>query len=232
VRPGAGDCALAVEISCPVGELGKYVNRFALMLALLGVAAGVGLIAYRELASEFTVQPMPGSATTPDVGGAFTLVDHTGQTVTDQDFRGQYMLVYFGYTYCPDVCPNTLLAVSQALDDLGPLADQVRPILITVDPERDDRAVLADYVGHFHPRLVGLTGSPERIAEAAKAYRVYYAKAQVPEQQGGDAGDDYLMDHSGFLYLMDREGRLGTLMSHGSGPDEIAAKIRELLDQG
>jgi len=213
-----------------VGKFGKHVNRFALTLALLGVASGVGLVAYRQITSVATVQPMPGSATTPQVGGAFSLVDHTGRTVTDQDFRGEYLLIYFGYTFCPDVCPNTLLAVSQALDDLGPLADQVRPILITVDPERDDRAVLAEYVRHFHPRLVGLTGSPERIAEAAKAYQVYYAKAQLPEDQGAD--DDYLMDHSGFLYLMDREGRLGALLSHNSGPDEIAAKIRELMDQG
>lgn len=214
-----------------MSKFGKHVNRFALILALLGVASGVGLVAYRQITSVATVQPMPGSATTPQVGGAFSLVDHTGRTVTDQDFRGEYLLIYFGYTFCPDVCPNTLLAVSQALDDLGPLADQVRPILITVDPERDDRAVLAEYVRHFHPRLVGLTGSPERIAEAAKAYQVYSAKAQVPEDQGGGGGD-YLMDHSGFLYLMDREGSLGALLSHDSGPDEIAAKIRELMDQG
>jgi protein SCO1/2 len=214
-----------------VGEFGKYVNRFALTLALLGVVSGVGLIAYRQISSVATVQPMPGSATAPEVGGAFKLIDHTGRTVTDQEFRGEHMLIYFGYTFCPDVCPTTLLAVSQALDILGPLADQVRPILITVDPERDDRAVLATYVSHFHPRLVGLTGSPERIAEAAKAYRVYYAKAQIPEDQGGGGADDYLMDHSGFLYLMDREGRLGALLSHNSGPDEIAAKIRELLER-
>ena len=219
-------------ISCFVGKFGKYINRFALTLALLGVASGVALIVYRQMTSVAIVQTMPGSATTPDVGGAFSLVDHTGKTVTDQDFSGEYLLIYFGYTFCPDVCPNTLLAMSQALDDLGPLADEVRPILITVDPERDDQAVLAEYVRHFHPRLVGLTGSPERIAEAAKAYRVYYAKAKVPEDQGGGGADDYLMDHSGYLYLMDREGRLGALLSHRSGPDEIAAKIRELLDQG
>jgi protein SCO1/2 len=215
-----------------VGGFGKYINRFALTLALLGVATGVGLIAYRQITSVATVQTMSGSATATEVGGAFSLVDHTGRTVTDQDFPGEFLLIYFGYTFCPDVCPNTLLAVSQALDDLGPLAEQVRPLLITVDPERDDRTVLAEYVRHFHPRLVGLTGSPERIAKAAKAYRVYYAKVQVPEDQGGGGAEDYLMDHSGFLFLMDREGRLGALLNHNSGPDEIAAKIRALLDKG
>ena len=219
-------------ISYFVGKFGKYINRFALTLALLGVASGVALVAYRQMTSVAIVQTMPGSATTPDVGGAFSLVDHTGKTVTDQDFPGEYLLIYFGYTFCPDVCPNTLLAMSQALDDLGPLADEVRPILITVDPERDDQAVLAEYVRHFHPRLVGLTGSPERIAEVAKSYRVFYAKAQVPEDQGGGGGADYLMDHTGLLYLMDREGRLGALLNHNSSPDDIAAKIRELLDQG
>ena len=137
---------------------------------------------------------------TPTIGGPFTLVDHQGRTVTEADFRGSYLRVYFGFTTCPDICPTTLQAVTQALDEIGGPAERVRPILITIDPARDTPPVLADYVAHFHPRLVGLTGTADQVAAAAKVYGVYYAKAP-----GG--GEDYLMDHSSILYLMDAEGR-------------------------
>jgi protein SCO1 len=136
------------------------------------------------------------------VGGPFTLQDGSGKQVTDRDFRGKYMLVYFGYTFCPDVCPTTLNEVADALDRLGPKADRVQPIFITVDPKRDTPAVVKQYVTAFTPRLIGLTGTPEQIAQAAQAYRVYYA-----EHRTGPGPDDYSMDHSSVLYLMGPDGK-------------------------
>lgn len=159
------------------------------------------------------------------VGGHFTLTDHTGKRVTEADYRGKFMLVYFGYTFCPDVCPGELQIITAALDELGEKAGLVQPLLITVDPARDSAAQLADYVTNFHPSLIGLTGTAEEIAAAAKAYRVYYKKV---EDEGGDP-NAYLMDHSSIVYLMDREGEFLTHFTYGTPPDEIAKKIAGYL---
>jgi protein SCO1/2 len=156
------------------------------------------------------------------IGGPFALSDQDGKLRHDTDFRGKLMLVYFGYTYCPDACPTTLLAVSQALDELGPSAQQVDPIFITVDPARDTVAQMKLYAANFSPRLIALTGSPDATAAAAKAYRVYYQK--VPQD-----GGNYLMDHTSFLYLMGRDGRYLTHLSPGLKPSEIAAAIKRFL---
>ena len=158
------------------------------------------------------------------VGGPFELVSHRGETVTNEDFSGRHMLLYFGYTFCPDVCPTELQKMALALnlfEDQGGDMDEIAPLFITIDPERDTQEVMADYVSAFHPALTGLTGTPEQIAKAAKAYRVYYAKAD-------DAGDgSYLMDHSSIIFLMDGKGRY---VRHFTLPDtpEYLAKI--LLD--
>ena len=135
------------------------------------------------------------------VGGPFELIDHTGQARTERDFRGKLMLVYFGFTYCPDICPTDLQAIGLAMDKLGAGADNLQPLFITVDPERDTREHLAEYVKLFHPRLIGLTGSRRCDPPAADAYKVYYAKVPL----GKDAGD-YTVDHTAFIYLMDRDG--------------------------
>ena len=154
------------------------------------------------------------------VGGPFTLTDQHGKEVTEQDFAGRHMLIYFGYTYCPDFCPMSLSNMTQALDLLPPeQAEQVVPILITVDPERDTVEQLAEYAPLFHPRLVALTGTPEQTKEAAKAYRVYFSKA------GNVDGSDYLMDHSTFIYLMGPDGQYLRHFSHSATPEEIAAGI-------
>ena len=134
------------------------------------------------------------------VGGPFVLVDHNGKTRTQADFQGKLMLVYFGFTYCPDICPTDLQEISRAVSLLGAQGEAVQPILITLDPERDTAQHLAPYVDMFHPRLIGLTGSPAAIGEVADAYRVYREK--VPTKAGA-----YTVDHSAFVYLMDREGR-------------------------
>lgn len=159
------------------------------------------------------------------IGGPFELVDHEGRVVRESDFRGRLMLVYFGYTWCPDVCPTELQTMSAALDLLGEDAAQVVPIFITIDPERDRPEVMADYRAHFHPSLVALTGSPQQVAAAAKAYRVYYAKG--PSEDGDS--DAYLMDHSSFVYLMDRKGGYLAHFGPGAAPDAMAKRIREHL---
>jgi protein SCO1/2 len=158
------------------------------------------------------------------VGGPFTLIDQHGEQVTEQDFAGRYMLIYFGYTYCPDFCPMSLSNMSQALDLLpAEQAEQVVPILITVDPERDTVEQLAEYAPLFHPRLIALTGSVEQVKAAAKAYRVYFSKAD-----NGDP-DAYLMDHSTFIYLMGPDGAYVRHFSHSATPEEIAAGIEAAI---
>lgn len=161
-----------------------------------------------------------GIAGNVQVGGPFTLVDTTGKTVSDTSFRGKWMLVYFGYTYCPDVCPTELQAMAAGMDKLGPLAANVAPLFITVDPERDTADTLAEYVKLFDDRLIGLTGTPAQIATAAKAYRVYYAKITPKD------ASSYLMDHSSFLYLMGPDGQLRMLFKPGTSGSDIAEAIR------
>jgi protein SCO1/2 len=134
------------------------------------------------------------------IGGPFALIDHTGKLRTDEDFRGKLLLIYFGYTYCPDVCPTDLQQIGLAIDGLGAGAEAVQPLFITLDPERDTAEHLADYVPLFHPRLIGLTGSAEQIRRVALAYKVYYAK-YPPDSP------DYVIDHSSFVYLVDEAGK-------------------------
>lgn len=158
------------------------------------------------------------------VGGPFKLTDQTGRRVTEADFRGKYMLVLFGFTYCPDICPSGLQVMSAALTQLGAKADRVVPVFISVDHERDTPAQLAEYVKSFHPRLVGLTGSAEDIAAAAKAYRVYYKKVVDEKSTAG-----FTYDHSALIYLMGPDGRYVAHFTHAAGPDAIAARLAQLL---
>jgi len=154
------------------------------------------------------------------IGGPFTLEDGNAKPVTDRDFRGKYMLVYFGYTFCPDVCPTTLNAVADAMDKLGPKADRVQPLFITVDPKRDTPAVVKQYAAAFGHRVIGLTGSAEQIAKVAKEYRVYYA-----EHRTGPGPDDYAMDHSSILYLMGPDGAFVAPVRADQSGDEMAATL-------
>jgi protein SCO1/2 len=158
------------------------------------------------------------------VGGPFTLTDHTGRRVTDQDFRGRTLIVVFGFTFCPDVCPTELQLISAALDRLGPRAKDAVPLFITVDPERDTPAQLASYVKSFHPRLVGLTGTQEEIDAAAKAYRVYFKKAPDPKSSAG-----YTMDHSALIYVMGPDGTYQAHFAPGVSVDTLAERLGVLL---
>lgn len=157
------------------------------------------------------------------VGGPFELTDQTGHRRTDADFRGKLVVLYFGYTSCPDVCPAELQSISLALDKLGVAAESVQPLFITVDPERDTPVRLADFVSSFHPRLIGLTGSLADIRKTAIAYRTFFVK------NNASTPGDYSVDHTGFIYLVGKDGRYLGFLPPGSTPDAIADAIRVRL---
>ena len=197
-------------------------SRFHLIFAILALIAAL-LVA--GTAYYIASQPRgPISIGTALVGGPFSLTDQTGRKVTDKDFRGHYMLVFFGYTYCPDICPTELQVMSAALDNLGAKADAIQPIFITFDPQRDTPEVLKQYITNFHPRLVGLTGTPEEIAVAAKAYRVFYNRL---ENTSGP--DTYLMDHSTITYLMDKQGKFLKHFSYSTDAAALAQDLEKLI---
>jgi protein SCO1/2 len=176
-----------------------------------------------------TPAPSAGAVAMPQglvLGGPFSLTDHTGRAVTQADFAGRHALIYFGYTYCPDVCPTELGILAAAIDLLGTDGERVTPIFVTVDPERDTVEGMADYVSRFHPRLVGLTGTQEQVAAAARAYRVFYARVQRPEMT------QYLMDHSSFIYLVGPDGRVRALFRPETPPEAIAQAVRGQLRAG
>jgi cytochrome oxidase Cu insertion factor (SCO1/SenC/PrrC family) len=157
------------------------------------------------------------------VGGSFDLIDHVGRRRTDLEFRGKFLLLYFGYCCCPDVCPTDLMAISDAMDLLGVASGKIQPIFITVDPERDTVEHLADYVTAFHPSLIGLTGTPEQIRKLALAYKVYYAKVEAPD------GSDYAIEHTGFIYLIGRDGRYLGFFPPNTSAERLAEIIRQQL---
>ncbi|MGI4952941.1 MAG: SCO family protein [Janthinobacterium lividum] len=189
-------------------------RRRALLLAPSGILA-VGLAG---AAAYMSLKPEPGVP----IGGPFVLHDGDGRRVTEQQFRGRWMLVYFGYTHCPDACPTALQDMATAMDQLGDKKKDVALVFITVDPERDTPAVVKDYVSAFEAGITALSGSAAEVADAARAYRVYYAKH--PTKDGG-----YDMDHSSIIYLMDPEGRFVANFTHETPPDQIAAKLRGLV---
>ena len=160
---------------------------------------------------------------TASIGGPFTLVDQTGAPRSSADFRGRFMLIYFGYSNCPDVCPTTLALMADALDKLGAEADKVVPLFITIDPERDTAAKLKPYVASFGPRFVGLTGDLASIRKVAGLYRVYLKKQPLE-------GGNYAMDHSSVIYRMGPDGKfVGYWDDTSIGPDKLAAELRKLI---
>ncbi len=190
--------------------------------AALGLAAAIALLPdVRERLLPSIGQQVTGKAL---IGGAFTLTDNTGKRVTDQDFHGKYTLVFFGFTSCPDICPAGLQLIAGALEKLGTKAQRITPIFISVDPQRDTPEKLAAYVKNFDPRLVGLTGTPEEIAAVAKAYKVYYAKVPSKERP-----DDYTMDHTSIIYVMDPKGEFVTHFTPSTSVDDMAAKLDKIV---
>jgi protein SCO1/2 len=192
-----------------------------LFVAATAIAVALGLIVNSFFLDQ--QRPKTGSVGLPSIGGPFELVDHKGRVARDSDFLGKYLLVMFGYTFCPDVCPTELQVISEAMEQLGQARGKVQPVMITVDPERDTVAVLADYIGNFDPSFVALTGSTEQIKAAAKAYRVYFGKAP-PDDEG-----DYFMDHSAFIYLMGPDGKYLHHFAPTIAPEKMAEKIQAVI---
>lgn len=186
-------------------------GKIVFALSVLAIALAVGLGAW------WLVPGGGGPSVTGEalVGGPFEMTDHNGKRVSEKDFLGRYMLAFFGFTYCPDVCPSELQTMSAALDRMGPEAEKIQPVFVTVDPARDTPEAMKAYVANFHPRLIGLTGSEEDVARMARAYRIYYGRAK-----GYEEAKDYLMDHSAILYLMGPDGKF---VKHFSYTTDAAA---------
>jgi protein SCO1/2 len=197
-------------------------ERILMAIAGLLTALVLGLVIFWQ--PELPERPLPRAAL-PE-GGDFTL-QSAGGPVSLKDFRGKVVLVYFGYTYCPDICPTSLAATSEGLKQLTPdeLA-RVAMIFVSVDPKRDTPARLKEYVEFFHPSIVGVTGTPENIAEIAKRYAVFYA-----EQKVETAGEGYVVDHSADTYVIAADGKLVAKIAHATPSDQVAASIRKYLNQ-
>ncbi|MBI3507189.1 MAG: SCO family protein [Proteobacteria bacterium] len=191
--------------------------RWLAVGAVIGLGAAWGVKFWSD-----ANPPVQGLATAA-IGGPFELVDQSGRTRTEADLLGHYSLIYFGFTYCPDACPTALLAIAEALDRLGPAAARIQPVFITVDPERDTVSQMASYVGAVDERLMGLTGTPEQVAKAARAYRVFYRKT-IP---AGSA--EYLVDHTSLIYLMDPNGKYVAHFSHETPVDRIEEVLRRAV---
>lgn len=205
----------------------KSGGKLLILLVSVVILAFVIVLAGSEY---FAKRDADGTATStssgPTVGGPFELVNHKGEVVTDKTFQGGYMMVFFGYTYCPDVCPTVLSDIATTLDILGDeKGGKITPVMISVDPARDTPEHLAEYVSFFHPRTVGLTGTEEQIKAAARAYRVYYS---INKPQSDDPLD-YLVDHTSIVYLMGPDGKLVTHFSHGTTPEVIAERLGKIL---
>ena len=209
-------------------------NRPAWLLPALSAAAAA-LIGAVIVWTQISARGESGAGPAPvrvsgdaQIGGPFTLVNQDGETVTEADFRGRAMLIYFGFTYCPDICPTSLQVMKAALNQL-PASDReaIQPILISVDPERDTPEALAEYVRSdaFPETLVGLTGSPDQVRNAARAYRVFYSRV---EDDG--VSSEYTVDHSSVIYLMGPDGEFVDVFPHATTPDEMAARLQSFLE--
>jgi protein SCO1/2 len=201
---------------------GKPSGPRSLTLAVAGIALAVLLVG----AGAFLWVGDNGGGGSA-IGGPFTLTDSNGKQVSESDFRGKYLLIYFGYTYCPDVCPTTLNEVAAAMDKLGPKAARLQPLFITVDPARDTPSVLKTYTAAFSPKLIGLTGTDAQISKVAREYRVYYAV----NRSGKDSKDskDYSVDHSSILYLMGPDGKFIAPIRTDETGAEMAATLNKYL---
>lgn len=205
--------------------MSQQVARYKVFIRIFFIIA-LTLVAILALFNYMNADRTPTAAENSRalIGGPFELVNHLGNPVTEKDFLGKYMIVYFGYTYCPDVCPMDLQIMAEALNYLTPeQLDQINPVFVTVDPERDTVAIMAEYVSFFHEKLIGLTGTVEQIDKIKKAYRVYAAKA--------DDSPDYLVDHTAYTYLMDKDGTFLQHFNHGEDSKEMAAKIASFMDK-
>lgn len=190
--------------------------------ALIVFLAGVWALGWQPHAAEWA------SDAGAENRAPFSLIDQTGQAVTDRDFAGRFMLIFFGYTHCPDICPTDLTVISDAVDMLGEDGDAVQPIFITIDPARDTADVMAAYVKHFHPRLIGLTGTEEQIRAISARYGVRSTEYRA---DGSNGENDYFLDHTGAIYLIGPDGGGLTYFQHGVPAQDIAATIKQFIDR-
>lgn len=195
------------------------------MLAIVAGAFAAGSASAAQTAGEVrradAARLMNELMTGKGVGGEFTLGDAQGKSVRLADFRGKLVLLYFGFTTCPDVCPTDLLAIARAIESLGKDGDGIQPVFITLDPERDTREVIGAYVASFHPRFVALTGTPSQVGDVARAYKVFYEKVAVP------GAATYTIDHAAFTYLLDAQGKYIGLFPPGTPSARMAAILRD-----
>jgi cytochrome oxidase Cu insertion factor (SCO1/SenC/PrrC family) len=204
------------------------IAQIGIMLIALGTIAVTAFVAWQRIADTRTTETAEGAGLSAAVkiGGPFALTNHLGEKVSDAVYRGQYLYIYFGYGYCPDVCPTELANMAATIDALGLQADKVQPLFITIDPERDTTQFLAEYVAQFHPRFIGLTGSLAEIAAVAKSYRVFYRKAKDED------ASEYLMDHSNFVYFMGDDGGFLTMFRGGTDPEAVAKTMTKYIQKG
>lgn len=202
------------------------MNGKLIIVAVLGLLGGglIALIANPDARQAVFAPPGPIVTGKALIGGPFRLLGVDGKPVTERDFAGRPMLVMFGFTSCPDICPAGLQVVSAALERLGDAHKRFAPIFITLDPERDTPDKLGQYMSSFHPGIVGLTGSVDDVGAAAKAYRVYFKKVEDK-----DSGGSYTIDHSSFFYIMNAKGEFHAHVPHSASPDVLATRLRSAL---
>jgi protein SCO1/2 len=213
------------------GSLKKILERRALNIALgvlLGLVLAGGVAMWQISKDKARVADMRAEAMHPQetsgLGGPFTLTNQDGKTVTDADYRGKYLLVYFGYTFCPDMCPTGLSSIAHMLDQLGTDAAKVQTLFITIDPARDTPTVLKNYVQSFNPSIQGLSGSAEQTAAVAKEYQVYYSREDMDDDSG-----EYMMDHSSLIYLMDPTGKYLANFPEDVAPATLTKALRDAM---
>ncbi len=190
-----------------------------LLAVVLAAVLAASLLGCSPDAAKFKASDVTGAS----FGRDFALTDATGKARTLADFRGKAVVIFFGYTQCPDVCPTTLAALAETMKQLGPDADRVQVLFVTIDPARDTPALLAQYVPAFDPRFLGLYGDDEATQKVAREFKIIYQK------QPGSTPDTYTMDHSAGTYIFDPQGRLRLFVSHGQGPAVFAHDLREIL---
>jgi protein SCO1/2 len=193
-------------------------QRLRILIVLAPVAAAVGALTTAAALRGVRSLPQTTTSGVAAIGGPFALVATNGATVTEQDYRSKWLLIFFGYTFCPDACPTALNNISVALEKLGPEADRLQPLFVTVDPERDTREVMSDYLKSFDSRIVGLTGFLDQIDNVVREYRVYVAR-----QKSESEGDNCLVWHSAYIYLMDPQGKFVNVIQGSAAGDDIAA---------
>ncbi len=199
----------------------RTIRWTAWILVVLVAGLTVAVLVSPNIRDNLLGKPGTGSGVAA-IGGAFTMVDHTGKPVSDRDFVGKPSVYFFGFTHCPDVCPTSLYDISTLMEDLGPEADKLNVSFVTVDPERDTAQVMSDYISPFDSRIVGLTGTPEQVSDMTKAFRVFSRKVNL--EDGG-----YTMDHTATIYLMDAEGTFAGTIAYGEDTETALGKLRNLI---